>query len=166
MSDEFLGILERRVIRRHFDLRENGHDIARAPRFAQRVLQRLLQHVTDPAGGARDENAKRKRRHFAARFLVAHQLVTNLRSISVDYDDAPSIEREVHYGSEARSAVAELIANRRMFARRRKRVPPNGDYRGARSLAHLCGPINAPRESYATPNAFRSAAARAALIRL
>jgi hypothetical protein len=107
----------------------------------------LLQHISNPASGARDEYAKRKRRHFTARFLVANELVTNLWPISVNYHDAPSVESEVHDWSKARSAVTELIADCGMLAGRRKRISPDGDYRGARSVAHLCGPINAPSES-------------------
>ena len=57
VTDEFLGIFERRVIRRDFDLREDRHHIAYVARFAERVLERLLQHVADPASGRRDEHS-------------------------------------------------------------------------------------------------------------
>jgi hypothetical protein len=111
VTDEFLWVLERWVIGRYLDLCENGHHIARTARFPQSVLERLLQHVADPAGGTGDENAKRKRRDFAPRLFVANELVSDLRSVPVDDHDAPSVESKIHDRSETRSAVAELIAD-------------------------------------------------------
>ena len=131
MTDEFLGILQRRIIRRDFDLREHRDYVARTSRLAKRIPQRLLEHVSDPAGSSGDEYAERKRRNLAPRLLVADELITNLWTISVDDDYAPSIKHEIDNGPEARARMAKLIRDCRVFARRRERVAADGNHCGA-----------------------------------
>ena len=46
-----------RIIGSNFHLCEHRHHIAYVARFAERVLERLLQHIADPASGRRDEHS-------------------------------------------------------------------------------------------------------------
>src|SRR5207253_10913597 len=57
VTDELLRILERRIIRRDQHLRQHSHYIATVSRLAERVFERLLQHVANPSRGTRDEHA-------------------------------------------------------------------------------------------------------------
>ena len=66
VSDEFRRRLERRVEWIHQYLRDNSHDLSLDACFSHRVLYRLLNHVSDPSGSARDENAERQRRSTRA----------------------------------------------------------------------------------------------------
>jgi hypothetical protein len=104
------------------DLSHDGDDAAIAPGPAQRILNGLLDHVSNPAGGACDENAKRQWRHFAPRNFVSHQLITNLWTIAVDDADVPSLVGEIHNRRKTFTGVAELIGDRGSLARRRQCV--------------------------------------------
>src|SRR5216110_3327448 len=125
MSDEFFGVLQRRVVGGDLNLCENRHHVARISCFAQCVLERLLQHVPDPASSAGDEYTKRKRRDLAARLLIPDKLVADLRSIAVNYHDPPAIESKIDNGTEAFAGVPELIGDCRSLPRRRQRVTTN-----------------------------------------
>src|SRR4051812_23538779 len=131
MPDELLRIFERRVVRSDFNLGQDGYDIALASGFPKRVLERLLQHVSDPAGRPSHQNAERKWRYLVARLFIPHQLVTDLRAVAVHHYDAPSLEREVDDWAEARASMSELIADGRAFAWRRQRVSAYGNYGSA-----------------------------------
>ena len=106
--------------------------VAHAPRTvraAQRVLERLLDHVADPAGGRGDEHAEWQRTRLVARDFVPHQLVADLRTVAVDDAHAPSGERQLDDRAEALARMAELIVDRRPFAGRRERVAAERDDR-------------------------------------
>src|SRR5689334_1281518 len=165
VPNELFRILERRIILRDFYLCQNRGNVAGVPCLAQRVLERLLQHVSDPTRCGGDQDAKRQRGDLAARLLIAMELITHLWAVAVDDDNPPTIEHEIDNWTEALTGVSKLVGDRRPFAWRRQGVAPNGDDCGA--IGHRCAaPINAPSESYAMPNALRSDAASAALIRL
>jgi hypothetical protein len=72
----------------------------------------LLQHVSNPPGRSRDENAERKRSYFIPCFLIADELVPDLRPVAVDDYDAPSVESEIDNGSQARPGMTELVGDR------------------------------------------------------
>ena len=100
-------------------------------RFAQRILERLLEHVADPAGGARDKDSQWERRDFAACLLVPHQLVANLRAVAVHEQRSPAVERQIDDRSEAFARMSKLIGDGRPLARRRERVTPERNHCGA-----------------------------------
>src|SRR5918992_1399483 len=123
MTDEFLGVLQRGIISRHFHLSEDRHYIPGASRFPQRVLKRLLQHVPDPTCCAGDKDAEWKGRDLRASLFVPYELVSDLRSITVHDYHPPAIEREIDDRPQTFAAVAELVGNGRALTRWRKRVP-------------------------------------------
>jgi hypothetical protein len=118
VSDEFLRILERWIVGRHLHLREDRHDVRRAPRFPQRIFQRLLEHVPDPPGGSRNENAEWQRRDFAPRLLVSVELVANLRAIAMHDYHSPTVQHEIYDRPETLARVAKLIRDGRGFSGR------------------------------------------------
>src|SRR3982074_3742227 len=71
VTDELLRILERGIVCCHFDLGKYRHHVAAASRLSQSILQGLLQHVSNPPGRSRDENAERERSYFTPRLLIA-----------------------------------------------------------------------------------------------
>ena len=91
------------------------------PRRRERVLQRLLEHVADPAGRLRDQDAERQRLDHAPGDLVAHQLVADLRPVAVHDDDAPALARQLDDRRHALARMAELVGDRGA-ARRRGRA--------------------------------------------
>ena len=104
----------------------------------QRVLQRLLDHVADPAGRRRDEHAERQRTRFLARRLVAHQLVADLRSVAVHDAHVPAVVNQLDDRGEAFARVAKLIVDGRRLAGRRERIAAerdDGDASSARELS-------------------------------
>src|SRR5688500_7685721 len=109
VTDELRRRGERRIERVNFDLRDDSRDPPLAPSAAKRVLDRLLNHVADPPCGARHEHTQRKWCNLSSRHLVAHELVSYLRSISVDDADIPPFLGKVDDGPEAVASVAELV---------------------------------------------------------
>ena len=63
----FVGCAERRVVPIDQRLRDHRDHVARHPCRRERVLQRLLEHVADPAGGLRHQHAERQRLDQPAR---------------------------------------------------------------------------------------------------
>ena len=166
VSDEFFWILERRIICSDFDLGENCYYVSRVSGLAQIILERLLQHVTDPTSRTGDKYTKWQWCNLATCLLVPDELVADLRPVAVNDDDAPSIENEIDDWAKTLARVPELVGDGRPLTRRRECVTTNGDDCRARRRHLRAGPIRAPRESKAAPNALRSAAASAARMRL
>jgi hypothetical protein len=111
VTDELGWRRERGIAGVHVHLRDHRGHFPRAARSTQRVLQRLLNHVSDPAGGRRHQDPQRQRRDFVARDLVSNELVANLGAIPMHHAHVPLVEGEIHDGTQARTGVAELIVN-------------------------------------------------------
>jgi hypothetical protein len=111
VTDELLRILQRRIVGSDLHLRENRDDVSGVAGFAQRVLERLLQHVAYPTRSAGHQHSKRQWRDLASRFLVPHKLVPHLWSIAVNYNNSPAVENEIDNWPKALSRVSELIGN-------------------------------------------------------
>src|SRR5437870_2226559 len=95
LTDELRPPCQRRIILPHLNLGDDGRDFTRMPRSSQCILERLLNHVPDPSGSRGDQHAERQRIGFAARDLVANELVADLWSIPVDDADVPAIAHEI-----------------------------------------------------------------------
>ena len=106
------------------DQRDDGPLHARA---GERVLQRLLDHVSHPSGGSRDQDSERQWLDLIAGDFVARQLVADLRSVAVDQHDVPSRCRELHDRDEARARMPKLIADRRPLTGRSDGISSEGD---------------------------------------
>src|SRR4029079_6091280 len=91
LPDELRRLQQRRVVRTHLHLRDQRDDLASRSRTTQRVLDRLLDHVADPAGRSRDEHPEWKRARLGPRDLVADELVTDLWAIAMDHADVPPV---------------------------------------------------------------------------
>src|SRR5688572_9833326 len=111
-----------RIVRIDQYLRDHGDDIALDARALQRVLQRLLDHVTNPACGSGHQDAERQRRQHTARHLVAVQLITDLRTIAVHDRDTPTRVRHRDDRRQALARVGELLVNVPAFALAQERV--------------------------------------------
>ena len=92
------------------DQRDDGSPYASA---SERILQRLLDHVSHPPCCSGDQHPEGQRLDLICRDLVARQFVADLRSVAMDEHDVPPRRREVHDGHETRARMAELIADRR-----------------------------------------------------
>src|SRR5215831_15438753 len=94
-TDELRGIEERRVVGVDFDLGDDRRHASIAVVAAQRILDRLLDHVADPAGRGGDQDAERQRRGLASSNLVSHELIADLRAVAMHDADAPAGKREI-----------------------------------------------------------------------
>ena len=108
-------------------LRDQRDDRTLHTRARERVLQRLLDHVTHPAGRSRDQHPERQWLDLIGGDLVTRQLVTDLRPVAMDEDDVPSRGREVDDRDETRARMPELIADRRPLTGRGDGVSSEGD---------------------------------------
>jgi hypothetical protein len=99
-------------------------------RLSKRVLERLLEHVSNPPRRPRDEYAEWEWRDLAPRFLVSDELISYLRTVAVNDHDSPAIDCEIDYRAEAFARMAKLILDCGMLPRWRKRVAADGDYGG------------------------------------
>src|SRR5215831_5173117 len=77
-TDELRGIEERGIVGVDFHLCDDGCHASTAVVAAQRVLDRLLDHVADPARCGGDQNAERQRCGLASSHLVSHELIADL----------------------------------------------------------------------------------------
>ncbi len=137
LPDELRRIEQRGIIRAYLHLRDDRGDVARRAHAAQRILQRLLNHVSDPAGRSGHEHAERKWSGLATRDLVANQLVPDLRSVAVHHTHVPAVVREIHDGTKALTRVTELIVNGASFAGRSEGIAAQrDDRRGNGRRAH------------------------------
>ena len=126
----FVGCCSAGIVGADLHLRDQRDDLARRARAAQRILDRLLDHVADPSRRCGDEHAERERARLRARELVADQLVADLRSVAVHDADVPAVQREVDDRTEALARVAELVVDRALLASRREGVPAQRDHGG------------------------------------
>jgi hypothetical protein len=62
-----------------------------------------------------------------ARDLVARELIAYLGSVAMDEDDVPPRRGEIHNGSETRTSMTKLIADRRPLTWGSDRVPSERD---------------------------------------
>ena len=127
VPDELRRRRKRGIVVPHLHLRDHRRDLAIASRAAERVLERLLDHVADPSGRRRHEHAERQRRDFRAGELVAHELIAHLRSVAVHETQIPAIEREIDDRAEALARVRELVADRAVNAGGRERIAAERD---------------------------------------
>ena len=97
LPDELRRLLQRRIVGADLHLRDQRDDLARRAGAAQRILDRLLDHVADPSRRRGDEHAEWKRARLRACDLVADQLVADLWSVAVHHDqlstDADAMRR-------------------------------------------------------------------------
>ena len=115
------------IVRMAERLRDHGDHGALDAGALERVLERLLNHVSHPAGGARDQHPQGQGLDLVGGNLVACQLVAHLRAVAVHEDDVPPGRREIHDRRETRARVTELIADRRPLTRRRDGVASERD---------------------------------------
>jgi hypothetical protein len=137
MANELLRITQSRIVGSDFNLSHYRYDIPVASRFTKSVLQRLLEHVSDPPCGFGNKHSEWEWRHFAPRFFISHELVADLRAIAMHDDDAPSIEHEVNDWPETGPRVSELVRNGRTLTWRGQRIATNRYHRSARRFRHL-----------------------------
>jgi hypothetical protein len=110
-TDELRGSSQRRVVLVHLHLGYDGGHAPRRSHPAQGVLQRLLHHVSDPAGSGGHQHAQRQRRRVVARQLVSHQLVAHLWTVAVHHADRPAVTNQIHDWTEALARVSELVVD-------------------------------------------------------
>src|SRR5205085_7660790 len=82
-TNELRGISQRGICRIDLDLRDDRRDASWAAGADQRVLQRLLNHIADPTGSRRHQNAQRKRACLTPSNLVAHAPIADLRTVAI-----------------------------------------------------------------------------------
>ncbi len=66
----------------------------------KRVLERLLDHVPDPARGRRHEQSQWQWLNEIARKLVSDEGVTHLGPVAVDQRDLPTFASKCNHGAE------------------------------------------------------------------
>ena len=113
---------QRRIVAIDQRLTDDGDHVALDASARECVLQRLLQHVPDPAGGLRDQHSERQRLRHLTGGLVAHQLVTDLRPVSMHDDDSPPLPRQLDDRRDALARVAELVGDGGRLIRARQRI--------------------------------------------
>src|SRR5687768_6730873 len=137
MPDEFRRVEQCTVGWVDFYLRDNRRNGASDAGFAQRIVERLLDHVTDPTCRRRNENSQRQRLDLAARNLVADELITNLGSVAMNDAKAPAVAGQVDDRRQTLSRMAELVGDGRSFSGRRERVTSQCDDSSPVRLSHV-----------------------------
>src|SRR5262245_37414209 len=162
-SDELRRVAKRRICRIDLDLGDDRRDAAVAVRATKRILERLLDHVADPARRCRDEHAQRKRTGFLTRCFVSYELVAHLRSVAMNDANAPTLEGQVDNRAKALACVAKLVVDRGALTRGCECVASERDDRRAavavrtwRIHRGLAAPIARPSASNAFPKATQS----------
>src|SRR3954471_5988412 len=93
------------------DLSHDGRNAPWALGATQRVVDGLLHHVADPSRSRRHQYAERQRTGFVARDLVSHELIADLRAVTVNHANVPACERELDDRRETLARMAELVIN-------------------------------------------------------
>src|SRR5689334_20496789 len=112
MPNELRGLRQCAIVRIHLYLRDQRDYAAVVSDAPQCVLDRLLDHVANPSRGARYKHSQRKWRHLGASYLVANELVSNLRTVAMNDADVPAFVCEIDDGAKALACMAELVGNR------------------------------------------------------
>jgi len=131
VTDRLGGVAQVGVVGVAQGLRDQRDHLPRDAGARQRVLQRLLDHVTHPPRRPGHQDAERQRLHLVGRDLVARQLVAHLGPVSVNQRDPPAVPGQVHDRRQALARMAELIRDRGALARWRDGVPTQRDDDGA-----------------------------------
>ena len=122
VPDRLGGLIQGRIVPVHQCLGDHGNDFALNPGGGERVLQRLLQHVPDPARCFRHQHAQRQRLRYLSCRLVAGQLVAHLGPVAVHDDDPPTLPGQLHDRSHTLTRMAELIGDRCRLVRTGQRI--------------------------------------------
>src|SRR5688500_2040400 len=134
MTDELRRIRKCWIVGVHDYLRNDCCDTPLASRATESVFYRLLDHVADPPGCARDQNAKRERGDLASRDFVSYELIPDLWTISVHDADVPSFNSKIDDRREALTRVPELVVDRSAFPGRRQCIAAERDDGGRNFL--------------------------------
>ena len=132
VPDRFRGRPQVGIVRMTERLRDHRDDRALHAGALQRVLERLLDHVSHPPCRAGHQHAQRQRRDLISRDLVPRELIAHLRSVAVNEHDVPAGGGEIDDGRETGAGMTELIADGRPLIGWGDGVPSEGDDDGSR----------------------------------